>query len=161
MSFIVVDVNKLPKKDAKFKKYIEDLNSVRETPLRVALYVEDDNVQGLVVFSPAGHLVNLLVTSDVRRAGIGTKMHKYFLANVGKADGFAALDPENVVGIQFLLAQGWRIHGKFLPHGSNKWQLRMTRKSTVEKYQPDAGELACSELLDGAMVFFSVGTKLY
>jgi hypothetical protein len=161
MSFIVVDVNKLPKKDAKFKKYIEELNSVREEPLRVAMYVEDDNVQGLVVYSTAGHLVNLLVTPAVRRGGIGKKIHNYFLANSNVTEGFASLDPENTVGIQFLLSQGWRIYGKFLPHGSNKWQLRMTRKSTVEKYQPNADELACSELLDGAMVFFSVGTKLY
>lgn len=161
MSFISVDVSKLPKKDAKFKKHIEELNSVREEPLRVVLYVEDDNVQGLLVYSTAGHLVNLLVTEPVRRGGIGKKLHDYFLANSNRSEGFASLDPENIVGIQFLLSQGWRIHGKYLPHGSNKWQLRMTRKSTVEKYQPNAGELACSELLDGAMVFFSVGTKLY
>lgn len=161
MSFIVVDTNKLPKKDAKFKAYIDELNSVREQPLRVALYVEDDNVQGMLVYSTAGHLVNLVVTPAVRRGGVGKMIHKYFLSNVGKNDGFAIVDPDNVVGIQFLLSQGWRIHGKYLPHGSTKWQLRMTRKSTVENYQPNAGELACSELLDGAMIFFSVGTKIY
>lgn len=161
MPFISVDVSKLPKRNVALANYLRDLNAHRETPVEVVLYVEDDMPQGLLIYSKTGQLVELYVKEEIRRGGVGRILHNYFVNESKGWEGSVIVHPDNVVGLQFLLSQGWRVHRQFLPHNSDIWHLRMTRKPTAVSYQPGKDHLASEDFLESAMVFFSVGSKLY
>ena len=161
MNFIEIDTVKLPAKHGHLKAYIDQLNETRETPVTAVMLVEDDLPRGMVIFSRCGQLLELFVAPEVRRVGIGTQLYTYYINNIGQNTPTANVDPDNVEGQHFLLHHGWRIHGKIKPLYHESWHLRMTRKPTVTRYQPHQGELACAEFLEGTMVFFAVGKKLY
>jgi len=161
MPFITVDVSKLPKRNVALANYLRDLNAHRETPVEVVMYVEDDMPQGLLIYAKCGHLIQLYVKKEIRRSGVGKILHTYFVNETKGWEWSTIIHPENAVGMQFLLSQGWRVHRQFLPHNSDIWHLRMTRKPTDVNYQPAQEHLAAEDFLESAMVFFSVGGKLY
>lgn len=161
MNFIEIDAAKLPAKHGHLKAHIDRLNETREVPVVAVMLIEDDIPRGMTIFTRCGQLLELYVSPEVRRVGIGTQLYNYYINNIGKHEPTANVDPDNVTGQQFLLHHGWRIHGKIKPLYHDNWHLRMTRKPTVKEYQPNAGEAACAEFLDGAMVFFAVGKQLY
>lgn len=161
MNFIEVDYEKLPVKHEKLKQYLSLINETRECPVHSVMLVEDDVPRGVVIYSQSGQLLELFVAPEVRRSRLGTALHNYFINSVGDSVPTVFVDPDNTEAQQFLLHHGWRIHGKIKPLYHDNWHLRMTRSAAPAKHVPSQGELACSDFLDGVMVFFAVGTKIY
>ena len=51
-------------------EWVRDLNSIREEPIKLTMFVEDDIVRGIMARAP-GHMVYMVVPEESRRGGVG------------------------------------------------------------------------------------------
>lgn len=71
MQQLDITEDKISAKFPQLREYIKDLNSIRETPVRITLAVEDDITHGIAIWEP-GNLIYLVVAEGSRRFGVGS-----------------------------------------------------------------------------------------
>ncbi|QVW28604.1 putative N-acetyltransferase [Erwinia phage pEa_SNUABM_8] len=109
MLIISVSIDKIsPETYPGLRSWIEELNAIRQTPVKVVMAVEDDNVMGIMVWEP-GHLIYLVVPEAARHCGAGTFLVKYLLQQSEGKKASCKVLPSAVDAICFFHKLGWQI----------------------------------------------------
>lgn len=85
-------------------EWLDDINSVRSTPVTFTLAVEDDVAVGVCVHEP-GHILYLIVAKDERRQGYGSTLLKN-VTSLTKGPVWLRIEPNNSEGICFFTSHG-------------------------------------------------------
>ena len=139
-------------------EYVKDLNSIRETPVRITLAVEDDITHGVAIWEP-GNLIYLVVAEGSRRSGVGSFLLKYVQLNSDRQMVMCRVHPSNIDGLCFFSKKGFQIDRWFIASDSRRY-FRMTNSNVDSSYAPpEEGYLV--DFIENTPIFLSVADKIY
>lgn len=134
-------------------KWVDDLNSIREEPVRLSLFVEDDVVRGAMVWEP-GNLIYLVVPEESRRGGVGSHMLKYLMAQSDRKRVHCRVHPSNVPALGFFHGQGFQIDRWYIASDNQRY-FRMTNHNAVSSYTPPEEKLL-TQYAESVPIFLSM-----
>lgn len=150
--------DKISTKFPELREYVKDLNSIRETPVRITLAVEDDITHGVVIWEP-GNLIYLVVAEGSRRSGVGSFLLKYVQLNSDRQMVMCRVHPSNIDGLCFFSKKGFQIDRWFIASDSRRY-FRMTNSNVDSSYAPpEEGYLV--DFIENTPIFLSVADKIY
>lgn len=135
------------------RKWIEELNAIRETPVEIVMAVEDDNVMGIMVFEP-GHLIYLFVPKEVRRSGVGTYLLKYLVNLSDRKVVHCKVAPTAIEAICFFHQLGWQIERWYIALDNRRY-FRMTN-AVPHSPQTSPEEEHLEQFVSNVPIFLSV-----
>jgi len=116
------------------RSWLEELNSIRETPVNVVMAVEDDNVMGVMVYEP-GNLIYLFVPQAVRRCGVGRFLVNYLAQQSERKQVACRVSPDAVEAICFFHQLGWQIERWYIGLDNRRY-FRMTNSTPHSSHTP-------------------------
>lgn len=150
--------DKISAKFPELCEYVKDLNSIRETPVRITLAVEDDITHGVAIWEP-GNLIYLVVADGSRRSGVGSFLLKYVQLNSDRQMVMCRVHPSNIDGLCFFSKKGFQIDRWFIASDSRRY-FRMTNSNIDSSYTPpEEGYLV--DFIENTPIFLSVADKIY
>lgn len=120
-------------------EWVRDLNSIREEPIKLTMFVEDDIVRGIMAWEP-GHLVYMVVPEESRRGGVGKFMLKYLQQNSDRKRVSCRVHPTNIPALGFFHQQGFQIDRWYIAADGQRY-FRMTNYNVISSHTPSEEKL--------------------
>lgn len=159
MLIISVSVDKIsPTTYPGLRQWIDELNSYREEPVNIVMAVEDDNVMGIMVYTP-GYLIHLFVPEEARHGGAGTFLVNYLINQSEKKTAWCRVLPSAADAICFFHKLGWQIDRWYIGADSRRY-FRMTNAvSHTSEIPPEEKHL--EEFVSSVPIFLSMAGGIY
>lgn len=140
------------------RTWIEELNSYREEPVNIVMAVEDDNVMGIMVYTP-GNLIHLYVPVEARRCGAATFLVNYLVQQSERKAVWCKVLPSAVDAICFFHKLGWQIDRWYIAADSRRY-FRMTN---VVPHSPQipSEEKHLESFVSSVPIFLSMAGGIY